>query len=176
MSRIHASELPPNTLLRRYDDGGSYTDCFRTEVGRGATLAAYIEAFYCSWLFRVERALLRALARIPSTDLDVERLAAGRVDRFAAWGVEARGPDQILLRAGRTRSWLMVVPLVGADARTSLYFGSAIVAKAAARTGKTGLGFGFRALLGFHTLYSRALLRAARDRLLASRSAARSAP
>jgi hypothetical protein len=41
------------------------------------------------------------------------------------------------------------------EARTRLYFGSAVVS----------LSFGFRALLGLHKVYSRVLLHAAKSRL-----------
>ena len=44
---------------------------------------------------------------------------------------------------------------------TKLYFGSAVVP----RRGSAGLGWQFTALLAFHKLYSRVLLRAARNRL-----------
>ena len=47
---------------------------------------------------------------------------------------------------------------------TRLYFGSAVVARTA-DDGHPRLGFSFRALLGFHRRYSRALLAAARTRL-----------
>jgi len=62
----------------------------------------------------------------------------------------------------RTRSWLMVEP--GA-ASTRLYFGSGIVPRVDRRTGEKRMGPGFRALLGFHKLYSRALLATACARL-----------
>jgi hypothetical protein len=48
---------------------------------------------------------------------------------------------------------------------TSLYFGSAVVPVRSPKTGRTRLGPVFSALLGFHKLYSRVLLRAARRRL-----------
>ena len=56
----------------------------------------------------------------------------------------------------------MAVP-AGAEA-TRLYFGSAVV-PARAKDGRASLGAGFHSLLGFHRLYSHALLRAARSRL-----------
>ena len=76
------------------------------------------------------------------------------LDAFAAWRVEDRAEDQLLLcdLPGRTRSWLMAA---SEGTRTLLYFGSAIVP----------LSPGYRALLGFHKLYSRVLLRAAKSRL-----------
>ena len=54
--------------------------------------------------------MLRVFIARPSTDLQVRQLAAGELDEFAAWRVEAQAVDQLLLCAidGRTRSWLMV--------------------------------------------------------------------
>jgi hypothetical protein len=67
---------------------------------------------------------------------------------------------------GRTRAWLMVAPAGnGADARTRLYYGSAVVPIQDANTGKATLGFVFGALMGFHKLYSHVLLYSARSRL-----------
>ena len=44
---------------------------------------------------------------------------------------------------------------------TRLYFGSAVVPVVHEASGQRRMGFGFRALLGFHKLYSRILLRSA---------------
>jgi hypothetical protein len=65
---------------------------------------------------------------------------------------------------GNTRSWLMIEPH-HEGGMTRLYFGSAVVPNTSRRTGQRRLGLRFRALLGFHRRYSRALLTAARSRL-----------
>ena len=93
----------------------------------------------------------------PSRDAEARELASGQRQQFAAWSVEGRAPGQLLMCdfAGSTRSWLMAAP---AGQGTRLYFGSAVV-----RARQGGM---FRALLGFHKLYSRILLRAAAARLL----------
>ena len=133
------------------------------------TQTAYIEAFYTTALFKLERLVLAVLLSRPSTDLEARRLAAGETERFAAWTVEARDADQILLCdfMGSTRSWLMsVADMASATATTSLYFGSAIVP----RRGAGRLGIGFRLMVPLHRLYARALLRSA-VRRLASASA-----
>jgi hypothetical protein len=49
---------------------------------------------------------------------------------------------------------------------TRLYFGSAVVPIRNTQTNTTAMGSGFKALLGFHKLYSNALLRAARSQLM----------
>lgn len=170
MPAIHRCDLPPDALLSRYQHDGAYADCYVTTIARRVSHAEYVEAFYTTLLFRTERQLLAWFVARPSTDADAQQLAAGSRDAFAAWTVEARCADQLLLAdfQGRTRSWLMVqaAPAAG-QAGTRLYFGSAVVP---ARRGKAGaestsLGPVFGVLLGFHKLYSRALLTSAASRL-----------
>ena len=165
MRSIEPSPLPAQALLARYADGSGYSDCFTTALARAVTLDAFIENFYTSRLFKLERAILATLFACPSTDAEAAELAAGERERFAAWTVEARAGDQILLcdLRARTRSWLMVESLSAPGTR--LFFGSAIVPAYPEREGRAALGAGFRALLGFHRLYSRALLHAAARRL-----------
>ena len=153
-------DLPEDALLRKDRDAGAYTDCYATEIAARVSHAAYVEAFYTTWVFKLERLLLKWLVAKPSTDDEARRLARGELDAFAAWTVERRAHDQILLAdfMGRTKSWLMVAPL--GDAGTRLYFGSAVV-KVRDKTGRPRLGSTYRALLGFHKLYSRILLSAA---------------
>jgi hypothetical protein len=132
-----------------------------TDIPRAVSHAAYVEAFYTTALFKVERLILSWVISAHSTDREARELALGERDSFAAWRVERRGKEQLLMAAGRTRSWLMVSPSEGA---TRLYFGSAVVPKVSGKH-RGSLGPGFTALLGFHKLYSRALLQAARARL-----------
>ena len=166
MPSIKASPLPTCALLAAYRDRGAYTDCYITTLDRPLTLAAYVDAFYTTPLFKLERFVLAAIARRPSTDLQVRQLATGERDSFAAWRVEAREADQILLAdmTGRTRSWLMVAPAGDGDS-TQLHFGSAVLPVADTATGPRRMGLVFRALLGFHKLYARALLWSACRRL-----------
>jgi hypothetical protein len=161
MSRVEPCDIPPVALLLRYQDGRSYADCFCIEVDRAVTQAEFVRAFYTTRLFKVERLLLGLFASRPSTDADAGRLASGEAADFAAWRVEARTDGQLLLCdfTGRTRSWLMASPLPGGATR--LYFGSAVVAPEGAVPGRRG--FPFDVLLRFHQLYSRLLLRAAKN-------------
>ena len=148
---------PEGALLATYSaQDGCYTDCFAADVPGVVTFEDFVTAFYTTWLFKVERAILKVAVKRPSTDAQAVELAQGQRDAFAAWDVEARAADQILMcdLAGRTRSWLMVAPERGG---TRLYFGSAVV-PVQGKDGKPTLGFGFSALLGFHKLYSKALL------------------
>jgi hypothetical protein len=169
---ISACEVPSSALLRKYVYEGAYTDCYVTGIGASVSQAEYVEAFYTTAVFKFERLILTWLASMPSSDSDARRLANAEIDSFAAWSVEERAPNQLLLRdfQHRTRSWLMVAPIESGEAGTRLYFGSAVV-PVRRRSGEATLGFTFSALLGFHQLYSRILLRAARSRLAGRRRA-----
>lgn len=134
------------------------------DMSRQVALSEYIAAFYTTPLFKVERLILTVAAGKHSSDIAAQHLAQGRAATFAAWNVEERSVNQLLLRdfLGRTRSWLM------AEARqstTRLYFGSAVVPKSISPAGKANFGFTFQALFGFHRLYTLALMRAAEKKL-----------
>ncbi|MEP6739498.1 MAG: hypothetical protein ABJA61_03915 [Caldimonas sp.] len=165
MSSIHLSPLPPQALLGKYESMGAYTDCYATDVPRPVSQSQFVEAFYTGGVFKIERLLLGMFVSRPSTDTQARQLAAGEVSTFSAWRVEDRTADELLMRAmdGRTRSWFMVSPRP--NQTTRLYFGSAVVPVTDKNSSKPRMGFAFRALLGFHKLYSRILLGAARDRL-----------
>lgn len=162
---VRAAPLPPGALLARYRDAGHYTDCYALDVAPPVSHTAYVEAFYTSWLFRLERRVLAVVAH-PSSDAEASQLAAGTRATFAAWRVEARTAEQLLLCDvnGRTRSWLMTTA-ENADAGGTLYFGSAIVPARHCGEAAAALEFPYRQLLGFHRVYSRALLRVAAARL-----------
>lgn len=165
---VQRGRLPDNALLRRYADQKAYTDCY-CSYGQGpAALSAFVLAFYTTPVFKLERWLLARFLSKPSTDQQARQVAEGTISEFSAWHVEARTRNQLLMcdLHGRTRSWFMVKP--GAQdhsGETQLLFGSAVVPVRSQRTGRLALGFGFTALLGFHRLYSRVLLAAARRRL-----------
>lgn len=161
---VRPQPLPGHALLGVYTRDGGYTDCFVAEIPRAVSHAQYVEAFYTTWVFKLERFILKWAVARPSTDEDARRLAAGTLEKFAAWSVEGRAANQLLLCdfMGRTRSWLMVAP---EGSGTRLYFGSAVVPVRDKRTGQPVLGRSYSALLGFHTLYSRILLGAAARRL-----------
>jgi hypothetical protein len=168
MSAIQTGELPQAALLGKYKRQGAYTDCYFIDVPRAISQVEYVEAFYTTGVFRVERMILSLLASKPSTDLQAKQLAIGEAKDFAAWNVEDRAPNQLLLCdfLGRTRSWLMsVVDESGNSTSTRLYFGSAVVPDADSSSGQKSFGFAFHALSGFHRLYSRTLLSAACSRL-----------
>ena len=167
-----ATQVPPASLLAERVRDGCYADTFTTTVPQSVDLAALIEAFYTTRLFKAERLVLHLLAWRPSTDDEAHALATGARDRFAAWRVTARRSDEILLtdETGRTSSWLMVRPeppeAGTARATTRLFFGSAIRPRRMDADGRPRLGPLFHALLGAHEFYSRRLLQAAASRLM----------
>jgi hypothetical protein len=168
MLSIEACPLPDGALLGRYRGNGAFTDCYVTEIGLPVTIARFVAAFYTTPVFRLERRILAWALSRPSTDAQAEQLASGRLDTFSAWRVEDRRDDQLLMAdmKGRTRSWFMVSPgQAGTGPRTCLYFGSAVLPVVNRETGEPAMSAGFRALLGFHHLYSEMLLYSARSRL-----------
>ena len=171
MSNVHATTLPPDALLDHYAVAGAYTDCYTGSFPGEVSLAEFMAVFYTTPVFRLERWLLARLARLPSSDSEAQLLAAGQLTRFAAWTVESRQSDQVVLAAGRTRSWLMVSGLPAGSGTTALFFGSAIVPRK-----RGGLGWSFNALLAFHKLYSRVLLASAIRRLSYQRIVAPAPP
>lgn len=172
MPPIKACELPPSALLNRCLVAGAFADCYFADIARPIALPEYVEAFYTTAVFRVERLILKLLASRPSTDLQAKQLADGSLSSFAAWRVEGRGPSQLLLSdfTGRTRSWLMVDAIdVDGTKATRPYFGSAVVPVVPVinpKADRPSLGLVFNSLLGFHKLYSRILLSEARSRLI----------
>ncbi|MGI9317263.1 MAG: hypothetical protein ACR2QW_08045 [bacterium] len=168
MFSVVKSSLPDDAFLARYAEGKSHTDCYFTEIEGAFSLPDYIFAFYTTRIFKLERVILKIAASKPSDDGQARGLADGDSETFAAWSVEQRDHNQILLGdyLGKTKSWLMVSPVLTAPApRTTLFFGSAVVATKNPKSGESELGSIYQALLGFHKFYSQLLLSAARSRL-----------
>lgn len=161
MISIERITTPAGTLLNNYTSiAGAYTDCYTTEIARTVSLSEFVFTFYTTPLFKLERTILTFTVSKPSTDIQAKQVAEGSLAEFAAWTVESRRENELLMcdYLRRTRSWFMTK---GDGSRTHLYFGSAVVPK----TGETSLDFGYRALLGFHQIYSVLLLRSAHARL-----------
>ena len=153
--------VPKGALLQPYvDRAEAYTDCFSEVLPGNITLAAFVSAFYTTWLFRLERAVLTLSQRRRIRDAEVAALARGEAERFAVWRVEARSDNQILLCdiSGHTRSFLAVAAEEGGATR--LLFGSAVVGDAAGE-----FPFWVNVLMPFHRVYSKALLYLAATRL-----------
>lgn len=160
MPRITALPLPPDSLLARHMIAGDYGDCFVAEVAGTVTLQRFIAAFYSSGTFTPERVFLGLIGR-GADAWDIAALAEGHSTRFAAWTVEAREGDEILLRdfMGETRSWLKVEPHPDGTA-TRLLFGSGVGrSKGDGKSKGSPIGRAiFAALTPLHRLYARALL------------------
>lgn len=168
MFSIEKCPVPAHTLLTKYSRDEGYVDCYVTEASGHISFRDYVVAFYTTRLFRLERLILSWMVSKPSTDKQVRQLADGEVKRFAAWQVEGRSENEMLLSdfVGRTCSWLMTVPVNALNGdRTQLYFGSAVVPKQNRKTGEWSLGFGYQALLGFHKIYSVLLLYSAKQHI-----------
>ena len=161
---IYRCSLPPDAFLQRYAGNVGYADCFRVDVPGAIGLGRYVEAFYTTRLFKAERAIL-SLAGHPSADAEAALVAQGEASRFAAWHVEARADDQLLMCdvTGRTRSWFKVAS--NTDRHTTLYFGSAITSVKTGKDGRKSMGLVFNVLMPVHILYSRALLAAAKRKI-----------
>ena len=158
-------DLPQEALLARYAKGQHYADCFSSDVGTAVTLEQFVYAFYTGFVFKLERLILKWLVSKPSTDEAASQVAAGTRNDFAAWGVEDRAENQLLMTdfRGQTRSWFMVEPVDGDHTR--LYFGSAVIARRQAGEHAGEPGLTFRVLLRMHKVYSRVLLAAAARRV-----------
>ena len=167
-SGVVQQPVPEDALLKSFRGGrhperwGHHGDCFVVAVEAPVTLSEFVLAFYTSPMFRLERMILRVLAGAPSTDEEARAVAEGSGTAFAIWSVGERTATQLLMcdRYEKTRSWFRVVPSEGAG--TILLFGSAVAASRDRQTRTVSLGRGFRWLMGFHVLYSRILVSAAR--------------
>ena len=149
LALVHRCTLPPEAALGAYASNGAYTDCYAVVLPRIVSQAEYVEAFYTTAVFKVERWLIARFLSRPSTDAQARQLAQGSLSSFAAWSVEQRKSNELVLAAGRTRSWLMASTLQEAGLpSTMLYFGSAIVPRRRGGTGRSAMGWQFRALPG----------------------------
>ena len=160
-STVAPVAVPEASFLSGYTKARAFTDCYAVTVPDEITLPAFIEAFYTTRLFKMELWLLAKALKLHSSDEGARQLANAQVDRIAAWKVEQRAENEILLDAGQTRSWLSVQASLAQPRSTTLLFGSAVVP---IRPGGK-FGWVFHALLGFHRVYSKLLLAAAARRL-----------
>lgn len=165
MPTVIDTPVPPASLLGRLATArGAFADAYRLQLPRTVTLAEFVEAFYTTRLFKLERWLIARTGR-PSSDADVRAIAQGEDRRLAAWTVEARAADELLMHedSGVTRSWFRVEAQPGGA--TTLWFGSALIPRRRGPGGEPRFGWFVHALMGFHRAYSRALLQAAARKL-----------
>ena len=155
-----ACDVPQDALLQAYvGQGATYTDCFEVMSPHAVILPDLIEAFYTTWLFRLERLVLTVAMRRRISDAEVRALAQG-ASEFAVWRVEGRDDAQIMLRdrAGHTGSYLAVSGKEGGVTR--LLFGSVVLAPPGQPLGRM-----VRLLIPLHRLYAKSLIRLAERKL-----------
>jgi hypothetical protein len=159
---VQATALPVTCLLAELRDArGAFADAYTITLPQAVRLAAFVEAFYTTPLFKKERWILARIGK-PSTDEGAARVARGEQVDFAVWRQHARREDELVMMEGATCSWFWVQPV---DGGTRLWFGSAVFPRRRHADGSPRFGALFNALLGFHVWYSKALLRAAAERL-----------
>ena len=125
MKKVDEMPLHAGTFIAEQAElTGYYTDCYGIELGHAITLPEFINAFYTTPLFRLERLILALTPKGRMKDADVTALSSGESDNMSVWKVEGRRDSEILLSAGRTKSWLMVVPSPNGSL---LFFGSVVV-------------------------------------------------
>jgi len=165
MPKVIASELPSHALSASYKEQGAFVDCYYIDIAKDVGLDNYIQAFYTTALFKVERSLLSLATFKRTKDDEAVKLSLGESDSYSIWTVEGRQSNQIMLRdfTGNTRSWLMVEKASGggcdsnrdSEMSTRLYFGSVVVPKDVTENGAGSFGVLFHLLGKFHQVYSR---------------------
>ena len=167
MPKVFETELPSNALSAIYKEQGAFVDCYYMDIAKDVGLDDYIQAFYTTTLFKLERSLLSLATFKRAVDSEAVELSTGKSDTYSIWTVEGRESDQIMLRdfTSSTRSWLMVQKPRDNEMSTRLYFGSVVVPKNKTKSGQASFGVLFHLLGKFHLLYSQALLSAAYRKL-----------
>lgn len=168
MPNVFTTELPKSALSASYQGQGAFVDCYYLDIDQDISLDKYIQAFYTTPVFKLERSLLSLATFKRTNDDDALELSLGKSDRYSIWTVEGRETNQILMRdfTGNTRSWLMVEKASDNEMKTRLYFGSVVVPKGKTENGQASFGGLFHLLGKFHQVYSKALLSAAYKKLL----------
>jgi len=167
MFSIEKCTVIPNSLLASYAENG-YADSYRTELPGHISMEDYVFSFYTTALFKLERFILTWTVLKPSSDLQAKELMNGKTDKFAAWTIETRNENELLMcdMLKQTRSWFMVKHNgTENNPRTQLYFGTGIAPATRGAATKKSIGLFFILLLPFHKMYSVFLLLFARQRL-----------
>lgn len=161
---VRAVDIPSGTMLKAYQaQEGCYTDCYAVDVAGAPDIERFIRIFFDTSIFRLERRIL-ALSGLEATHADdVDALARGHRSRFAAWRLEGKTADELMLRFERPsgRTWLHVADVPDQSGQARLFFGSALLPGARDNDKRPTIGWSLHAFLPFHRLYARMLLRAA---------------
>lgn len=167
MLSIEKCAVLPDSLVASYSENG-YADSYRTEISGHISLEDFVFGFYTTALFRLERFILTWTVQKPSNDQQARDLIEGKTNKFAAWTIENRRQNELLMcdMLERTRSWFMVNQIgTKENPRTQLYFGTGISPATKGKAEKSSIGLFFIALLPFHKLYSVLLLYSAKMKL-----------
>ncbi len=167
--RIDETPLPENALLQKYVKSGDYTDCFSVVIDKHVSQADFIEAFYNSRVFKLERFILTCLVFKPSSDRQAAQLAIGTIEKYAAWNLEARNENQLLMCDFKqaTRSWLMTEKIEPNEStQTRLFFGSALIARTNQQNNEKSIPFLIKSMVPAHQFYSKCLLNSTAAKLL----------
>ncbi len=167
MLSIEKCAVLPDSLLASYFENG-FADSYRTELSGHISLEEFVFGFYTTKLFKLERFILAWTVLKPSNDMQAKELTENKTNKFAAWTVENRRENELLMcdMLERTRSWFMVNQIgTKENPRTQLYFGTGIAPTTKGKTGKSSIGLFFITLLPFHKIYSVLLLYTAKTRI-----------
>jgi hypothetical protein len=93
MFPIRACPLPDGARLSIYRASDACTNCVAADVAGTISQEQFVSAFYTTFVFKLERAILKWAMSKLSSDAQVQQLAAGSIDEFAAWHVEGRCPN-----------------------------------------------------------------------------------
>lgn len=100
--------------------------------------------------------------------MQAKELCIGDINKFAAWTLEDRRDNELLMRdmADRTRSWFMVIHSgIKEKPKTQLYFGTGISPSQKRNKKNSSIGLFFNVMLPFHKVYSVLLLYFAKRQL-----------
>jgi len=167
MLSIEKCAVLPDSLVAPYSENG-YADSYSAEISGRISLEDFVFGFYTTTLFKLERFILTWTVQKPSNDKQAKELTEGKTNKFAAWTVENRRENELLMcdMLGRTRSWFMVNQTgTNENPKTQLYFGTGISPTIKGKAEKSSFGVFFKALLPFHQMYSVLLLYSAKMKL-----------
>lgn len=156
--------VPEGSFLKAYEGReGCETDCFQADVPGHPDIDRFVHIFFDTWVFRIERRLLALLGEDYATSEDVAALAGRSSDTLAAWTVQDRSADEIILafKRPRGRTWLQATQLDGSLGSTRLRFGSALLPNIDSEGQTASISWGLKIGLPLHRLYARLLLAAA---------------
>jgi len=101
MHTVEDSKAPAGSLLQGCQEAGEYIDAYALSFESPVSLEAFVEAFYCTPLFRAERVVLALVAHEKTRDAAVlperrEALSPTR-QQLVRVGLVADVPDDRLL-------------------------------------------------------------------------------